>query len=391
MVGLMATALLLKHGFSVKLIDDGQAPEPPPPLEISARVSALNQGSFNLFQKLGVVRELTTHARAYHQMKIWDQDPPVFLDFNASSLFEPWLGWIIDNRAVRHILWHFCQPYLASGQLEAHWGFQARVFDYTHGFWKISGGDLTLEGQFLMGADGGSSGVRESQQIALQKYDYHQSALVTVLDLRNSHQNTAWQRFLPAGPLALLPLKDSHQGAMVWSTSHTHAASLQSLPESEFLALWNQVFHSSGLTAHSLLCERKFFPLTSEHAKRYTFEGGVLVGDAAHKIHPLAGQGVNLGWMDVAALVSLMVRAKTKSRSPFGAHVSAQYACERRLANQLTQKAMTVLNQVYGMQTGLVSTLRSCVTRQISRQRWLQLLLLEPALSRLPLLCEKFL
>jgi 2-octaprenylphenol hydroxylase len=173
-----------------------------------------------------------------------------------------------------------------------------------------------LQAPLVVGADGSRSPTRHMAGIQTRGWAYEQTAVVATVQTGDSHRRTAWQRFLPTGPLAFLPLPDPHLCSIVWSTTPQQAAELLAMPEPDFLSALHQAFGDRLGSMVQLHDQRGAFPLRLQHAEHYCRPGYVLVGDAAHTVHPLAGQGVNLGLADVATLAEVLVEARPGQRQP---------------------------------------------------------------------------
>jgi len=207
-------------------------------------------------------------------------------------------------------------------------------------------------------ADGGRSWVRQQAKIFANRHQYQQQGIIARVSCELGHQDTAWQRFLNTGPVAVLPIADdqygSNQGSIVWSANDQRANELMSLDESAFTLELSQALQGR-LGEISLLSARQAFPLMSQQAERYYARNIVLVGDAAHSIHPLAGQGANLGFKDIEALVALVSGAdsrnidsdKKNSTNLASLELLEQYQTLRRSDNLQTDRMMSALHLVY--------------------------------------------
>jgi 2-octaprenylphenol hydroxylase len=215
----------------------------------------------------------------------------------------------------------------------------------------------TVQAQVLVGADGARSQVREAAAIGSRSEDYEQQALVATVRAEAGNQATAWQRFLPDGPLALLPMQRD-LFSIVWSTTPVEAARLQALDGADFDAELTAA-SEARLGQLSLLGARAAFPLRLQHAEQYVLPGLALIGDAAHVIHPLAGQGVNLGLLDAGALVDALVAGRTAGR-PLGAlRTLRPYERVRRGHNTATQLTMDGFKHLFGSRAAGISALRN--------------------------------
>jgi ubiquinone biosynthesis UbiH/UbiF/VisC/COQ6 family hydroxylase len=203
----------------------------------------------------------------------------------------------------------------------------------------------TLTADLLIGADGARSQLRDLAQININTHDYQQTALVTLVQAEASFTPTALQHFLPEGPLALLPVGSSHY-AVVWSNTQKRTAELLNCSNQKFNQAISQAGHPYSGTLKQI-GERYSFPLRSQTAQAYVKPGIALVGDAAHVIHPLAGQGVNLGLLDVRVLIDTLVEARTQ-REPLGRFgVLRRYERARRGHNQMMQHSMDAFHYAY--------------------------------------------
>jgi len=213
---------------------------------------------------------------------------------------------------------------------------------------------LTLSADLLVGADGANSKVRSLAGITLNKNDYAQQGLVAIVQTEHSHQNTAWQRFLPSGPLALLPLSDG-SCSIVWTLPSDKADYYLAMDKLAFnQALADAFDHHLGDI--KVVSKRAAFPLIGRHAEHYVQPHIALIGDAAHTIHPLAGQGVNLGIKDAVELANVLSRS---SRSAGSHSLLRQYERARKGDNVLTQKAMEAFKMLFGHSMPLVKAGRN--------------------------------
>ncbi|MCC5451051.1 FAD-dependent monooxygenase [Rheinheimera sp. UJ51] len=299
--GLTLALLLAPLGLKIALVEQGAAPTSS---ELTyQRVSALNPASMRLLSHLGVADPIMAQAAAYSSMAVWEADSFGRIEFSAEPPQLPQLGWICDNEGIRQQLYQ---------QLQTHNNvqcfFQAKISQLAQTerevLVQLASGDILLS-QLLVGADGVNSFVRQQQQLPLTHWDYQQQAIVARIHCQEPHQGVARQVFLPTGPLALLPLPDAQQCSIVWSADTARAEQLLALDNHAF----NQALTAasqSALGCLTLTSERHNFPLTMRYASEWVRGRVVLVADAAHSIHPLAGQGMNLGLMDVAALAQII-------------------------------------------------------------------------------------
>jgi ubiquinone biosynthesis UbiH/UbiF/VisC/COQ6 family hydroxylase len=319
---------------------------------IGLRVSALALANRALLARLGVWQRLdTARICCYERMRVWPEsippDSPDVLVFDAAEVGEPDLGCIVENAALQAALLAACAERgirLLPASLKA-----LRV--------DAAGAVLTLEGQtvraeLLVGADGANSAVRRMLDVPATQQEYGQRAIVASLRCARPHQHTAWQRFLATGPLALLPLPGDLV-SLVWSAAEQRAAELLSMPPAEFNVALTSA--SAGVLGKLVLTsERAAFPLRRLAVTRYVRPRAALVGDAAHVIHPLAGQGVNQGLEDAASLAAQLA-ARHPRESPGALPALLRYQRQRRAGNALAGGLVDGLDRLFTRPHGLVS------------------------------------
>lgn len=352
LVGAALGALLLRQGRvdpqRVLLLerDWPEAPAPGTPLDL--RVSAYSRASQQVLQSCDAWRRLdATRSAPYERMQVWHEgiapESADALRFEAAEIAEPDLGAIIENRAVQAAL---LAAYVdAGGQVQ-----RERLVGLTQSAEcvQLQTESGPCSARLLVGADGAASRVRELAGITASQRSYGEQAIVATVRSAQPHRFTAWQSFLATGPLALLPLADG-QCSIVWSAVDDEAARLMALEESAFnLALTRA--SGGALGALALSSERWVFPLRRLSADHYVAGRCVLVGDAAHVIHPLAGQGVNQGLLDAASLCEVL--ADRPPREDVGAlRLLRRYERARRSGNALMG---TMVDQLDGLLTGKV-------------------------------------
>lgn len=298
MVGLSLAVALAQRGRDVVVIER-QAAKQDIPSQAQLRVSALSSGSRSWLAELGVW-ELIPQERIgiYHKMHVWDQDNGAEIHFSAQEAGFENLGQIVENAVVESCLWQRAEA--LGVQVIDGVEHEAPVFTEQDVTLSLSNGDILLA-QLVVAADGARSRLRELAGAPMVFKDYEQAGLVATIQCAQPHQGTARQAFMPGGPLALLPLHDPHQLSIVWSRPHLEAERLKTLDDEAF----NHALSAASDNVLGLLevtSERKSFPLQMRYAERWLHQRQVLIGDAAHTIHPLAGQGANLGIGDARDL-----------------------------------------------------------------------------------------
>ena len=347
MVGAAAALSLARAGFATALLE-ARAPEPwQVNNEVDLRVVGLAASSIKLLDDLDVWTSIRQErACAYAHMHVWDAESGASISFDAASEGRQQLGHIVENALVQWTLWQALESAgvrrLCPAQVQA---FEARGDRIQL---ELADGE-SLSAGLLVAADGAASPLRQLAGIATRGRDYGQSAVVAHLQTERPHENTAWQRFLSTGPLALLPLADG-RSSLVWSLPEDEARRVLALDDDAFLGELGIAsdFRLGRITATSV---RAAFPLKLQLARSYQAERFVLLGDAAHAVHPLAGQGVNLGLRDVAELRDTLVAARKAGRDIGAQHVLRQYARRRRSADTLDALGLDALARIYEWQS----------------------------------------
>jgi ubiquinone biosynthesis UbiH/UbiF/VisC/COQ6 family hydroxylase len=335
-VGATLAMLLVRRGRidpAMNLLierDPPLAPDGAAPFDL--RVSAISPANRAMLQNLSAWQGLDARRIAnYERMVVWPEaippDSPDVLRFDAAEMGEPDLGSIVENRALQAALYQRC---IAAG-VQVDTGPLNALAVHADAV-QLDVGGVVVQAQLVVGADGATSAVRTMLGIGATARDYGQQGIVATVRGERGHQHTAWQRFLATGPLALLPLA-SGECSIVWSAVDIKAAELLALSNDAFGAALTGA--SAGVLGRiSLQSERAAFPLRRLSATHYVTARCALVGDAAHVIHPLAGQGVNQGLQDALALADAL--AQRPARESVGAERALQrYARERRAGNAL--------------------------------------------------------
>ncbi|MCG3171694.1 MAG: 2-octaprenylphenol hydroxylase [Pseudomonadales bacterium] len=349
-------ALLAPSGLRILLLD--AAPRPPrlPPLaatidEVDLRVSALNPASVRLLEQAGAWQRLPREvASPYEHMRVWEEDGTARIGFDAAALGEPVLGHVVENRWIVATLLarldEAANVVVRGGETLATLEQRAAGASRTR-LWLASG--AAVEAALVVGADGARSAVRTLCAIEAAERDTGQRALVATVTTERAHARTARQRFLTSGPLALLPLALPAGGqccSIVWSADEALAEELLALDDAAFAARLGQA-SEHALGGIEAVSRRLAFPLRPLHAASYVAPGVALVGDAAHVIHPLAGQGINLGLADVRVLADELQRARARGLALADEGVLARYQRRRRGDNALMLETMDVLRRLY--------------------------------------------
>lgn len=301
MVGAAAALALARSGREVVLLEARQ-PEPRQPDQPDLRVVALAPDNARWFAELQVWAPMLARAQPYVAMRVWDASSSATLRFSASEAGRAELGWIVENAVVVDALWQAIetQPNLTL-RCPAEVALLRQRDDAVE--IELADGER-LTSRLLVAADGAASPLRQMLEIPGVVHDYQQRAVVALLNTELPHAATCWQRFLPGGPLAFLPFRDG-RSSVVWSMPEAEALRVMALDETTFCAEIERAFDAT-LGRVLAASPRLAFPLRRQLATEYAQGRVVLVGDAAHVVHPLAGQGVNLGLRDVRALLAAL-------------------------------------------------------------------------------------
>lgn len=349
MVGSALALALREQGLEILLIDGG--PLSVTPFDKSAafepRVSALSVASQRVLERLGVWDGVVARRSSpYRDMQVWDGSGTGQIHFSAASVHAEVLGHIVENRVVQDALLERLHDsdigLLANGRLEQ----MRRSGDG----WLLTLLDgRQLRAPLLVAADGANSAVRRLAGCATREWDYLHHAIVTSVRCARPHQATAWQRFTDDGPLAFLPLDGpagEHWCSIVWSITPAEAERVMALDDAEFCAALGKAFEwrlGEVLHADRRLC----IPLRQRHAKRYVEDGLALIGDAAHSIHPLAGQGVNMGFLDAAVLADVLSHALARGERLADERVLSRYERKRMPHNLAMMAAMEGFERLF--------------------------------------------
>ena len=357
--GAIGTALALafaRDGFDVALVE---AREPKPwrvEDEVDLRVVALAADARALLSDLDVWPSIqAARSSAYRRMRVWDAQSPGELDFDAADDGEAALGWIVENKLIQHALWQALRAgtFSPTGRSAVAGSVRvccpaviADVDDAADAVTATLDDGTRLRARLLVAAEGAESSLRERLGIAFPGRDYGQRAVVAHVATERPHENTAWQRFVPGGPLAFLPLADG-RCSIVWSLPDAEAARVLAQDDASFRAELGCAF-DFRLGAITAATPRAAFPLRMRLAERYVCGRCVLAGDAAHLVHPLAGQGMNLGFRDVRALRSVVCAARERGSDIGAAHVLRRYERERRSENALAARGLDAIERIFG-------------------------------------------
>ena len=373
--GMIGSALALglsRQGWQVGLIEGAPAASLMAPAEPASsvddfepRVSAISLASQRLLEELGAWPKVQASRHCgYREMTVWDGDGTGRIHFDAAELHARSLGTIVENRNIVRALFES----LSDSSVQLLDGVRVRAWSRGQGVELEDG--RCLAARLVVGADGALSRLRQWSGLATREWDYDQQAIVCTVRTSQNHRYTAWQRFSPTGPLAFLPLLneagDEHFCSIVWSQDTLEARRLMALETESFRKELEAAIERE--LGEVLAVSRRFaFPLRQRHAKDYIADGLALVGDAAHTIHPLAGQGANLGYGDVRALLEELERARELGLAPDDASVLARYQRRRKGENLAMMAAMEGFKQLFARDELPVRWLRNTGMRWLNQ------------------------
>lgn len=356
MVGCALACALAESPLKIALVEGRKAETDWPEDGYDIRVSAITRASQCLFEKLGVWESMCgMRVSPYGEMFVWDATGRGSIHFDCAEIGEPNLGHIIENRVITRALTRQVEQ-VNNIDLLCPATPKRLLLSPDTAQLELEDGTI-LESDLLVGSDGANSWVRQQAGIQVDTRTYNQQAVVTTVKTEQYHQDTAWQRFLPTGPLAFLPLTDGYS-SIVWSTTPEQANELLELDEQAFRkALADAFEHKLGEITE--VGPRAAFPLKGQHARQYVKPHLALVGDAAHTIHPLAGQGVNLGFADIMQLAEVIHVATREGKAIGSFKTLRRYERARRGDNLLMLESMGAFKNLFSNDSPALSQLRN--------------------------------
>ena len=357
LIGLTQALTLAAHGLRITVIDRAQASDLLDPRK-DARVSAINSSSWKMFEAIGLSDKLEPGGCPIRQIVINDGLKPGKLDFRPDEDDDP-LGVMVENGLLRQTLFAAAE---ASDQVDLLMEATVRNVDRREHQVEVTLDDgRKVAAPLLIAADGRGSAMREEAGIVMAKWQYDHSAIICNVAHVQPHGNTAYEIFYPGGPFAILPMRESdtgqHRSAIVWTVARQDGPALARINARAFQA---ELMKKSGgfLGEMTLLSERATYPLGFHHSAELTAHRMALVGDAGHGIHPIAGQGLNLGLRDVAALTESIVDGARTGLDLGDAQILARYDRWRGLDNMMVSAATDILTRLFGLPGDTSSAIR---------------------------------
>ena len=393
-IGSALALALARDGFEVALVE---ARDPKPwraEDEIDLRVVALAPDARDLLDDMGVWTSITaSRIGPYRHMCVWDALAPGELAFDAADRGEAALGWIVENKLIQHALWQGLTDLAPTSPRSGGSGGSrdafalrtksiaaaaastmpriicpaavAEIENTADTVTAILADGTRLRAKLLIAAEGAESSIRTKLGIAFDGRDYGQRAIVAHVATERPHEGTAWQRFQPGGPLAFLPLADG-RCSIVWSLPDVEATRILALDDAAFRAELGCAF-DFRLGAITSTTPRAAFPLRLRLAEKYVAGRCVLAGDAAHVVHPLAGQGMNLGFRDVTCLRRVLRDARERGSDLGATHVLRRYERERRSESVLAARTFNAIERVFDSDATPIAALRGAALGVVNR------------------------
>lgn len=355
-VGLTAASLLSQNpDIKISLIDPNPTPMFWSDSDYDIRCSAITHASQHIFENIGIWNDIITdRTAAYDEVLIWDQDPRIKVQFSAVDLGTANLGYVIENRVINKALYN----HLLEKSNVAMIVGSATALESQKDFIKVTVGSQEFIGNLIIGADGANSWLRNNTNIQTHRAEYGHAALVACIESSLPHNQIARQRFMPDGPLAFLPLATPHYNSIVWSSKPEIIQELMCLEASVFCERLAATF-ANTLGELRLHGKRVSFPLNMMHATQYVIPRIALIGDAAHVIHPLAGQGLNLGLLDAESLAACVHKAILDKRDIGSIAVLRKYERSRKGHNLSMITLVDTLKRLFASESILLKSLRS--------------------------------
>lgn len=341
-VGATCALALARLGLDVALVE-GREPTRWSADALDLRVYAFAPDNAALLDRLGVWESVrSARAQAYRRMRVWDASGGGELSFDADMLGRDQLGWIVENNLLADRLW----AALPAAGVRLHCPARVESMEQDENGVRLRLEDGSrLDARLAIAADGADSTLRELAGLQVSSHDYRQRGVVAFVETDKSNEETAWQRFLPSGPLAFLPFVEG-RSSIVWTLPDDEAERVLALDDVAFNRELTNAFEAR-LGEVRVASKRAAFPLRRQLADAYVAGRVLLMGDAAHVVHPLAGQGVNLGLRDAARLSDAIAEAQSRRADWLSPHRLARWSRESRSENAAAAYAFDGINRVF--------------------------------------------
>ena len=378
-VGLALANKLAPLGLKIAIIEKSSPKTLTVNQDYDLRVVAINHASESLFRDIQCWDSISNlRYSPYYKMKVWESGKSGNIEFDCQKVHTPNLGYIIEQNVIIQSLIKRLELFPTVNII---WNSEASAVKVHDEY-----GLLTLNNnpqyrfKLLVGADGKDSWLRHTFAIAGHEHDYQHHALITHIHCGQPHLNTAYQIFLPTGPLAFLPLADPHLCSIVWSTLPAIADTLKTLSDHEFNQTLETQFESK-LGKLKKIAPLVAFPLKLQHAHHYVQARIALIGDAAHTVHPLAGLGVNLGLQDVTSLAQILEKSLHDNRDIGLMKTLKRYERERRGENLIMLSCISGFKDLFNSKLPIVGTLRNQALNFTNQTPWLKELFIRKAMG----------
>lgn len=379
MAGLSCALGLAKFGFHTAIIDTKVITKNFNVLHPIKRVSAINSASENFLKKLSVWEKIASiRTNDYVEMQIWDQNSSAELKLNAQECSLKSLGKIIENDLITAQMYNelkkfnvpiFEESYILEIKQENH----NNILKLKHG--------VILESLLIVGADGANSFIRQYMQFKCTKVPYNHYAITLNVNALKPHKNIAYQRFLYNGVLAILPLSSPHLCSIVYSFFSQDVSKIENMSD-KVLGDYLTIASENILGTLDVVDNpRVYFELMERHVYTYFKENVVLIGDAAHTIHPLAGQGINLGFADANSLIEILSKAKKLGRNINDPDILAKYVYKRKFANQLMINVVGELKKLFCNNHIMFKPLRALGMNMVNKNKLIKKFLIKKGLG----------
>ncbi len=340
--GMLLATILGETGVSVAVVEP-RAEDNLASRNFDGRTTAIAPSSQRMFEVLGIWDKINPNAQAIRDIRVADQGSPFFVHYSEGDLGAEALGWVAENWLIRRAI---NEKILSLPSVKIFWGVEVRGFECTEPFCEASLSDGTrLQSRLLVGADGRRSQTRKHLGISTTEWNYNQHAIVFSVRHERAHEGVAIEHFLKSGPFAILPLT-GNRSSIVWTERATLASHFLRLDEEQFLEEASIRF-GDFLGELTLEGPRWAYPLSLMNAHSYVAPRVALVADAAHTIHPIAGQGINIGWRDVAALGEVIIETMRLGLDPGSLTALNKYQKWRRPDNVLMLATTDLLNRLF--------------------------------------------